>query len=78
MNEITTSDIYFAAALLSYGAKLGEEPDRDQPRHIKFKFIHEELDLDDFHTRWINGEVSGKLSVYAENIRKMKQVLHSG
>lgn len=40
-NKITTSDIYFCAALLSLGAKL-ENTDKSDPRHMQFTVIPNE------------------------------------
>ena len=77
MSNVKTSDIYFAAALLSMGARMSNEPNREDKRHVRFEFEHDSLDLEECHTQWINEEVTGNLYKYAENIKKMKQVLHS-
>ncbi len=40
--KITTSDIYFVAALLTTGAKI-ESVDRSDPRHIRFDVFQPDL-----------------------------------
>lgn len=51
----TTTDIYFAAALLSLGAKL-EKTDREDPRHMVFSFSTPKVQK--FESQFLPGSIS--------------------
>lgn len=88
MKTKITSDIYFAALLLSVGAKL-DKVDRTDPRHMEFYFtppvptsppgtpLPPAMDLDDLENQWINNTHRGLSFDYAEAIKRMKSVIHS-
>jgi len=84
MNKKTT-DIYFAAALLSLGAKL-ESTNKDDPRHMEFEFsVNHALDdiqvqapdLDVLENKWVNRTLQVNAFEFAEAIKRMKSLVHS-
>ena len=72
-NEKTTSDIYFAAALLAKGAYL-EKIDRTKPRHMTFTFSGD--DLDSLEMKWVNKELEVNALDYRDAIQRMKSIVH--
>jgi hypothetical protein len=84
---LKTSDVYFAAALLSLGYKISNV-DRSNPRHMVFEFTPKvstgtlgEMDktsLADIETQWVNRTLLLNGREFAESIKGMKSLIHSG
>jgi hypothetical protein len=90
MSTKTTSDIYFAAALLSMGGKISSV-DKSDERHMKFTIAqdHSEfktlvanpaqnpIDFDAMERMWANGTMVVNAVAYKNSIQQMKSVIHS-
>jgi hypothetical protein len=74
--NFTTSDVYLAAILLALGA-LYDGADKDDPRHMIFRFSSEKLEFAEVERGWINKTLSVNAWDYAEAIKKMKSIIHA-
>ena len=82
-----TSDVYLAAACLALGYKL-ETVNRTDPRHMQFEFASpiqtgtlgelSQLELDVIEVEWANRSLLVNAFDFAEAIKRMKSVIHSG
>lgn len=85
-----TSDVYLSAALLALGYKL-ESIDRKDPRHMIFSFtdtdksgwsdLQKALHVEDIslvETQWANRSLTVNAFDFAEAIKRMKSLIHSG
>ena len=86
-----TSDVYFAAALLSLGYVL-EKVDRTEPRHMQFHFgvkqngdanlgdglkTIRQAGFDDVKLQWTNKSLVVNAFEFADAIKRMKSTIHS-
>ena len=73
--RITTSNIYFAAALLSKGAKYAGV-DRSDERFMRFTLMSA-VDMGQWEIDWINGDLTVNARKYKDAIQQIKGVLYS-
>ena len=88
MNKISTTDIYFCAALLSIGGVL-DTVDRTDPKHMIFSVSLKIPDtlpvgqtIDDYNMSvlekaWANETLRGNLFRMASAIKRLKSVVHA-
>lgn len=85
-NEKSTTDVYFAAALMSLGA-ITSRIDRTDPRHMIFTLtnplppegtgVFVDIDFQEVENQWISGTLVVNAQQFKEAIQRMKSSIHS-
>lgn len=76
--KVTSStDLYFVAALMALGAT-HSDTDKEDPRHQRFQLTSLTLDFPKIQLEWSNHTLQVPAYQFADAIRTLKSVVHSG
>jgi len=76
--EVTTSDLYFAAAIRTEGYSLRELRKVGHGPRMEFVFDLGEKEADRLRRAWLLGTLDGPLKEYAGHVKDLKSAVHNG